>query len=57
MTSPAEWIGPDEARRLIRRIVAMAEPDRQALIDACAAKCPPGKNKRQDQSSSLGLAA
>ncbi len=57
MTEPVIAIGPDEARRLIRRIAAMAEPDRKALIDVCAAKCPPGKNKRQGQSSFLGLAA
>ena len=57
MTDFDRRIGPDEARRLIRRIAAMAEPDRVALRAFCAAKCPPGKNKRQANTNTLRRAA
>lgn len=43
-----DGIGPAEAKEVIRRIVVLAEPDRQALMKACAAQCPPGKDKRLD---------
>lgn len=50
-------IGSEEARWLIRRIVKMTDPDRQALRAACAAKCPLGKNKRQARTETLRRAA
>ena len=51
----ADRIGPVEARWLISRISAMGDPKRLALFESCAAKCPPGKNKRRNkQQKTLG---
>ncbi len=57
MTDRLAWIGPAEARQMIQRMAAIAEPDRLALIAGCAAKCPPGKNKQHTSDTELRRAA
>ncbi|MEM9656349.1 MAG: hypothetical protein AAGA65_29995 [Actinomycetota bacterium] len=39
-------IGLYEAAQLMKRIRVMGQDQRRALFADCAAKCPPGKNKR-----------